>query len=52
MLDRDGGFLKYIIPEGGIEAPCAVCMIGDTEMMIGEYNTRLAKIMKFIENKN
>ena len=27
-------------------------MIGDTEMMIGEYNTRLAKIIKFIENKN
>ena len=52
MLDRDGGFLRYIIPEGGIEAPCAVCMIGDTEMMIGEYNTRLPKIIKFIENKN
>ena len=51
MLGRDGQFLRYIIPEGGIEAPRAACMIDDTEMMIGECVTGLAKIIKFIEDE-
>ena len=51
MLDRDGRFLRYIIPEGGIEDPRAVCMIGDGEMIVGECKTGLAKIIKFFEEK-
>ena len=49
MLDRDGRFLRYIIPEGGIKGPRAVCMIGECEMIVGEQNTGLAKRIKFLE---
>ncbi|XP_078327089.1 uncharacterized protein LOC144623045 [Crassostrea virginica] len=49
MLDRDGRFLRYIIPEGGIKYPRAVCMIGDSEMIVGECKTGLAKRTKFFE---
>ena len=51
VLDRDGRFLRYIIPEGGIEVPRAVCMVGDGEMIVGEQNTGLAKRIKFLEEQ-
>ena len=51
MLDRDGRFLRYIIPEGGIKVPRAVCMIGDGEMIVGERDTGLAKRIKFLEKQ-
>nr|XP_022324757.1 uncharacterized protein LOC111125344 [Crassostrea virginica]XP_022324758.1 uncharacterized protein LOC111125344 [Crassostrea virginica]XP_022324759.1 uncharacterized protein LOC111125344 [Crassostrea virginica] len=51
MLDRDGRFLRYIIPEGGIKFPRAVCMIGDGEMIVGECLTGLAKRIKFLEEE-
>ena len=51
MLDRDGRFLRYIIPDGGIEDPRAVCMIGDGEMIVGECLTGLAKTVKFLEEQ-
>ena len=51
MLDRDGRFLRYIIPEGGIKCPRAVCMIGDGEMIVGERDTGLAKRIKLLEEK-
>ncbi|XP_022321337.2 uncharacterized protein LOC111123347 [Crassostrea virginica] len=51
MLDRDGRFLRYIIPEGGIKRPRAVCMIGDGEMIVGECLTGLAKRIKFLEEQ-
>ncbi|XP_078327170.1 uncharacterized protein LOC144623063 [Crassostrea virginica] len=51
MLDRDGRFLRYIIPEGGIKYPRAVCMIGDGEMIVGECLTGLAKRIKFLEEQ-
>ena len=49
MLDRDGRFLRYIIPGGGIKYPRAVCMIGDIEMIVGECRTGLVKRTKFFE---
>ncbi|XP_078322983.1 uncharacterized protein LOC111126232 [Crassostrea virginica] len=49
MLDRDGRFLRYIIPEGGIKYPRPVCMIGDGEMIVGECLTGLAKRIKLLE---
>ena len=49
MLDRDGRFLRYMIPGGEIEGPRAVCMIGDGEMIVGECRTGLAKRTKFFE---
>ena len=52
MLDRDGRFLRYIIPEGGIKRPRAVCMIGDGEMTVGEEKTGIAKRLKFLQEKN
>nr|XP_022323129.1 protein wech-like [Crassostrea virginica] len=51
MLDRDGRFLRYIIPEGRINLPRPVCMIGDGEMIVGERDTGLAKRIKFLEEK-
>ena len=51
MLDSDGRFLRYIIPEGGIKRPRPVCMIGDSEMIVGEDKTGLAKRIKFKEEQ-
>ena len=49
MLDINGRFLRYIIPQGGINRPGAVCMIGDGEMMVGECITGLAKRIRFLD---
>ncbi|XP_052697508.1 uncharacterized protein LOC128175721 [Crassostrea angulata] len=49
MLDRDGRFLRYIIPEGGIKDPRGVCILGDGEMMVGECKTGIAKRIKYLE---
>nr|XP_022321336.1 uncharacterized protein LOC111123346 [Crassostrea virginica] len=51
MLDRDGRFMRYIIPEGGIKNPRPVCMVGDGEMIVGERDTGLAKRIKFLEEQ-
>ena len=50
MLDRDGRFLRYIIPEGGIKYPRGVCILGDGEMMVGECLTGIAKRIKYLED--
>ncbi|XP_065944792.1 uncharacterized protein [Magallana gigas] len=49
ILDRDGRFLGYIIPEGGIKRPRAVCILGDGEMIVGECLTGIAKRIKYLE---
>nr|XP_022327345.1 uncharacterized protein LOC111126779 [Crassostrea virginica] len=49
MLDSKGRFLRYIIPEGGINYPRPICMIGDGEMIVGECLTGLAKRIKLLE---
>ncbi|XP_052676416.1 uncharacterized protein LOC128157819 [Crassostrea angulata] len=49
MLDKDGKFMRYIIPEGGIKYPGGVFIIGHGEMIIGECKTGLAKIIKYLE---
>ena len=51
VLDMDGGFLRYIIPEGGIMRPRALCMISDGELIVGECQTGFAKRIKFLEEK-
>ena len=52
MLNQDGKFLRYIVPSGkGIDKPRAVCMIGDDELIVGEYMTGLAKIIKLMEKQ-
>ncbi|XP_056006521.1 uncharacterized protein LOC130046582 [Ostrea edulis] len=49
MLDRDGRFLRYIIPDQGINMPRGVCIVGDGEMFVGEENTGIAKRIKYLE---
>uniref|UniRef100_A0A8W8I1N9 B box-type domain-containing protein n=1 Tax=Magallana gigas TaxID=29159 RepID=A0A8W8I1N9_MAGGI len=49
MLDRDGRFLRYITPEGGIDRPRGVCILGDGEMMVGECKTGIAKRIKYLK---
>nr|XP_034325999.1 uncharacterized protein LOC117689318 isoform X2 [Crassostrea gigas] len=49
MLDRDGRFLGYIIPEGGIEDPRSVCILGHGEMMVGECRTGIVKRIKYLK---
>eukprot|EP00105_Crassostrea_gigas_P021094 XP_011440106.1 PREDICTED: uncharacterized protein LOC105337176 [Crassostrea gigas] len=49
MLDRDGRFLRYIIPDGGINKPRGVCILGHGEMMVGECKTGIAKRIKYLE---
>ncbi|XP_078327248.1 uncharacterized protein LOC111126984 [Crassostrea virginica] len=51
MLDRDGRFLRYIIPDGGIEHPRAVCIISVGEMIVGESMTGIAKTIRFQEDQ-
>ena len=46
LLDRDGQFLRYIVPEEGISRPRAVCIIGD-ELCVGECKTGLVKKIKY-----
>ncbi|XP_052698680.1 uncharacterized protein LOC128176415 [Crassostrea angulata] len=50
MLDRDGRFLRYIIPEGGIKDPRGVCILGDGEMMVGECKTGIAKRFRYLKD--
>jgi hypothetical protein len=47
MLDSDGRFLRYIIPDQGIKVPRAVCIVGDGEMIVGEEQTGIAKRIKY-----
>ncbi|XP_056015630.1 uncharacterized protein LOC125674334 [Ostrea edulis] len=49
MLDRDGRFLRYIIPDLGIKFPRGVCIVGDGEMFVGECTTGVAKRIKYLE---
>lgn len=48
MLDRDGWFLSFIIPEEGIEEPHSVCMIGLGEVMMGECMTGFVKRIEYL----
>ena len=48
LLDRDERFLRYIIPDGGIEHPRAVCIICVGEMIVGESMTGVAKTIRFL----
>ncbi|XP_056021507.1 uncharacterized protein LOC125651566 [Ostrea edulis] len=49
MLDRDGRFLRYIIPDQGIKYPRSVCIVGDGELFVGESKTGIAKRIKYLE---
>lgn len=49
MLDRDGQFLGCIIPEGGIQDPRGVCILGGGEMMVGESMIGIAKRIKYFK---
>ena len=50
MPERDGRFLRYIIPEGGIKRPRDVCIFDDGEMIVGECMTGLAKRINFLKD--
>uniref|UniRef100_K1QUM6 Tripartite motif-containing protein 45 n=1 Tax=Magallana gigas TaxID=29159 RepID=K1QUM6_MAGGI len=50
MLNSDGRFMMYIIPDGEIHRPRAVCIIGHGEMMVGECLTGIAKRIKYLED--
>ncbi|XP_065944286.1 uncharacterized protein [Magallana gigas] len=49
ILDKDGLFLKSIIPEGGITNPRGLCILDHGEMMVGECLTGIAKGIKYLE---
>ncbi|XP_062618335.1 uncharacterized protein LOC134279943 [Saccostrea cucullata] len=49
MLDRDGRFLGYIIPDQGIQRPRAVCVIREGEIMVGECLTGMIKRIKYLQ---
>ena len=44
VLGMDGKFMRYIFPEGGIQRPRAICIINESEMVVGECLTGTAKI--------
>ena len=39
MLGIDGQFMRYFIPEGGMQRPRAICIITESEMVVGECLT-------------
>ncbi|XP_078323001.1 uncharacterized protein LOC144622255 [Crassostrea virginica] len=47
VLGMDGKFMRYIIPEGGIQRPRAICIINESEMVVGECLTGTAKIFNY-----
>ncbi|XP_062614222.1 uncharacterized protein LOC134275958 [Saccostrea cucullata] len=49
MLDRDGRFLRYIIPDQGIRDPRAVCVVREGELMVGECLTGMIKRIKYLQ---
>ncbi|XP_061179974.1 uncharacterized protein LOC133188521 [Saccostrea echinata] len=49
MLDKDGRFLRYIIPDQGIRRPRAVCVVREGELMVGECNTGMIKRIKYLD---
>eukprot|EP00105_Crassostrea_gigas_P005205 XP_011418717.1 PREDICTED: uncharacterized protein LOC105321926 [Crassostrea gigas] len=49
LLDRDGQFLRYIIPREGIKSPRALCIMGHGEMIVGEGWTGNAKKIKYLK---
>ncbi|XP_052698530.1 uncharacterized protein LOC128176314 [Crassostrea angulata] len=49
MLDKDGRFLKYIIPDAGLKCPHGVCILGHGEMMVGERMTGIVKRVKYLK---
>uniref|UniRef100_K1Q7R0 Tripartite motif-containing protein 2 n=1 Tax=Magallana gigas TaxID=29159 RepID=K1Q7R0_MAGGI len=49
MLDRDGRFLRYIIPDEGIKNPRGVCTLAHGEMLVGEGLTGIIKRIKYLE---
>jgi hypothetical protein len=49
LLDRDGQFLRYIIPDQRINRPRGVCIVGDGDMLVGECLTGIAKRIKYFE---
>ncbi|XP_061179971.1 uncharacterized protein LOC133188519 [Saccostrea echinata] len=49
LLDRDGRFLRYIIPDQGIRRPRAVCVVKEGELMVGECLTGIIKRIKYLQ---
>ncbi|XP_062589298.1 uncharacterized protein LOC134250953 [Saccostrea cucullata] len=49
MLDRDGRFLRYIIPDQGIRDPRAVCVVREGELMVGECKTGMIKRIQYLK---
>ncbi|XP_061178441.1 uncharacterized protein LOC133187096 [Saccostrea echinata] len=49
MLDMEGQFLRYIILDQGIQRPCALCIVNDGEMIVGESMNGTVKRIKYME---
>jgi hypothetical protein len=49
MLDRDGQFLRYIIPDEGLEFARTVCIVVNGEMFVGESKTGIVKRIRYLE---
>jgi hypothetical protein len=49
ILDRDGRFLRYIIPDQGVKRPRGVCVTRDGGMFVGENRTGIAKRIKYLD---
>ncbi|XP_061167204.1 uncharacterized protein LOC133176049 [Saccostrea echinata] len=49
MLDRDGRFLRYIIPYQGIRDPRAVCVVREGELIVGESITGIIERIKYLQ---
>lgn len=49
MLNIGGQFLRYVIPEGGVKKPRAVCILGNGEMLVGGNLDGFAKRIKYLK---
>ena len=51
ILDGDGKFLQYIDSQG-IKNPCALCIIPGGEIIVGESQTGISKILRYSESRS
>lgn len=49
MLDIGGQFLRYVIPEGGVKRPRAICILGNGEMLVGGNLDGVAKRIRYLK---
>ncbi|XP_052684804.1 uncharacterized protein LOC128164827 [Crassostrea angulata] len=50
ILDPDGRFLSLLLtPQQGIKVPCCLCVDGENNLHVGQYNTNTVTVYKYLQ---